>query len=289
MVTNLAANEEQSGSDLSSGESLYASVSGAGSPIILLHGLFGMGSNLGGLARALAPEFEVHQLDLLNHGRSPWQAKTSLDDLARSVANYIGSHSLKSVAVLGHSLGGKVAMQLALAWPQYVNAVAVADIAPVTYPSSHDTVFAALEAVDSARPASRAEAGEIMRELLTEPNLVPFLALSLKRDEAGAYVWRFNVKALRDNYEEFRAAPTGSAFDVPALFVYGLNSNYVDDQGIARASELFPAARFEGIADTGHWLHAEKPQQFNAAVLAFFRESLRASPHQIPKERESQQ
>ncbi|WOJ95584.1 alpha/beta fold hydrolase [Congregibacter brevis] len=288
MVTNLAANEEQSGSYLSPGEPLYASVSGAGTPIILLHGLFGMGSNLGGLARALAPEFEVHQLDLPNHGRSPWQAMTSLDDLARSIASYIESHSLKSVAVFGHSLGGKVAMQLALAWPQHVSALVVADIAPVMYPSSHDTVFAALEAVDSAKPASRAKAGEIMRELLSEPDLVPFLALSLKRDEDGTYVWRFNVKALRENYEEFRAAPAGPAFDVPALFVYGLNSSYVDDQGIAKALELFPAAKFEGIADTGHWLHAEKPRQFNAAVLDFFRESLQASPEQISKERESQ-
>lgn len=273
MVTNLAGNEEASGSDASSTANLHASVRGEGTPVVLLHGLFGMGSNLGGLARALAPEFEVHQLDLPNHGRSPWQARSNLDDLAASVGGYIQSKDLGAAALVGHSLGGKVAMQLALTQPGAVSALVVADIAPVIYPSSHDAVFAALGAVESAQPTSRSQAGEIMGKLLKEPALIPFLSLSLHRNEAGVYVWRFNVEALRENYAAFRAPPRGTPSPLPALFVYGQNSNYVDEAGMAAALGLFPGAEFAGIADTGHWLHAEKPTEFNAAVLDFLRRS----------------
>ncbi|WP_439102922.1 alpha/beta fold hydrolase [Congregibacter sp.] len=269
MVTNLAANEEQSECEASSAAGLHASVRGEGEPVVLLHGLFGMGSNLGSLARALAPSFEVHQLDLPNHGRSPWQAHSSLDDLADSIAGYIKSEDLGPVTLVGHSLGGKVAMQLALTQPEAVSALVVADIAPVIYPSSHDAVFSALAAVELAKPRSRAEAGDIMGKLLKEPALIPFLSLSLRRNEEGVYVWRFNVRALRENYSAFREPPGGAPCNRPALFVYGLNSSYVDEAGKLAALGLFPAAQFAGIADTGHWLHAEKPVEFNAAVLGF--------------------
>ncbi|WP_439108011.1 alpha/beta fold hydrolase [Congregibacter sp.] len=272
----MTANEEQFEQGRAQQEPLYATVSGAGAPVILLHGLFGMGSNLGALARALAQDFEVHQLDLLNHGRSPWQANTNLEDLALSVASYIHSNNLGQVAVVGHSLGGKVAMQLALSRPQDVAALAIADIAPVDYPASHDAVFSALTAVKAARPASRAQAREVMEEFVEEAGVVGFLALSLRRDSDGSYLWRFNVQALQDNYAYFRAPPKGLPCAAPALFIYGLDSTYVNEEAKAEAAALFPAAQFAGIADTGHWLHVEKPREFNTAVLEFLRQSLRS-------------
>lgn len=278
MVTNLADiladNKQSSGHKRASQAALHASVSGEGAPVILLHGLFGMGSNLGSLARALAGEFEVHQLDLLNHGRSSWQEHSDLNDLAVSVIEYMKSNGLVPAAVIGHSLGGKVAMQMALAWPDDVSAVVAADIAPVEYAASHDAVFSAIAAVEAARPESRSDAGEVMGEFVTEGSVVQFLALSLKREPDGSYDWRFNAAALRDNYEEFRKAPRGAPYPGAAMFVYGLESSYVDEAGMAAASRLFPKARFEGIPDTGHWLHAEKPEAFNSAVLGFLRQGV---------------
>jgi len=280
MVTNLAENKEPSEHNKAEPATLHASVSGEGLPVILLHGLFGMGSNLGGVARALATDFEVHQLDLLNHGRSYWQDESDLDDLASSVFAYVRSKGFVSVAVLGHSLGGKVAMQMALSRPDEVSALVVADIAPVEYPASHDAVFLAIAAVESARPKSRGEAAQLMQQSVSEHSVVQFLTLSLKRETDGAYVWRFNAAALRDNYEKFRKSPKGAPYQGAAMFLYGLESTYMDDIGRAAAVQLFPNAQFEGIGDTGHWLHVEKPQEFNNAVLDFLKQSLRTEDSQ---------
>ena len=248
---------------------LHAQVTGQGPPVLLLHGLFGMGSNLGGIARALAPAYEVHQLDLPNHGRSPWTASMTLSDLAAAVVAYANAQRLPALRVLGHSLGGKVAMQLALDAPARVASLVVADIAPVGYAPSHDGVFAAIEAVTRVGPKSRSEAGDCLREHLREEAVVQFLLLSLARDAAGVYQWRFNAAVLREQYGALRAAPIGNPWPGFALFIYGELSNYVDETGRGAARRLFPAARFEAIAGAGHWLHAEKPKAFNTAVLAF--------------------
>lgn len=275
MVTNLVAGKEDSKASNTLEPPLYSRVSGAGEPVILLHGLFGMGSNLGGLARAISDSFEVHQLDLPNHGRSPWQPQADLGSMAASVKRYADKEGLGSVSVVGHSLGGKVAMQFALSNPQRVTGLAVADIAPVAYAGSHDTVFEAIRAVDAERPQSRAQASDLMREFVPDHGVVSFLALSLQRDPQGAYVWRFNAQGLQDSYAEFRAPPVGPICRAQALFIYGLDSTYVDERGKAAASQLFPEAQFEGIAGTGHWLHAEKPHEFNTAVYEFLQ---RCSP-----------
>jgi esterase len=269
MVTNLDENQELSKPEEGAEQVLHAVVTGEGPPVVLLHGLFGMGSNLGAVARALADGFQVHQLDLPNHGRSSWQSTMDLASLTRAIACYIDVNVTDSAYVLGHSLGGKVAMQLALTRPALVRALVVADIAPVAYPGTHDAVFAAIAAVTAAAPASRAAAGLVMREYIEEPGVVQFLLLSLQRGPKGDYVWRFNAQGLREGYDSLRAAPTGVAYAGPALFVYGVESVYVDAVGMAAASRLFSQARFTGIEGTGHWLHAEKPGEFNAEVKKF--------------------
>ena len=257
---------------------LYASVKGSGPPLVLLHGLFGMGSNLGGVARALAERFEVHQLDLPNHGRSPWMAPVSLSAMAAPVHDYVREYCAGSARILGHSLGAKVAMQLALSHPRAVTALVVADMAPVAYPPAHEAVFAAIRAVAGAAPSSRGQAAAILREHLEEEAVLQFLLLSLKRVEDGVYRWRFNVKALAENYADLRAAPAGNPYRGDTLFVYGANSTYMPEAGRAAAKAFFPAAEFARIEDTGHWLHAEKPQAFNALVGRFLDGSREAPP-----------
>lgn len=265
----MVANSLQAGSV---GRELHAQCSGpaGGTDVLLLHGLFGMGSNLGGLARALAARYRVHQLDLPNHGRSPWQEAMSLGDLAAAVSAYAGRAAQAPFALVGHSLGGKVAMQLALDQPQQLSALVVADIAPVEYPPSHQRVFAAIEAVETAAPRSRREAVEIMASVLEEEGVRQFLALSLARSEQGDYRWRFNVEALRAGYGALRAAPAGSGpSPVPLCLIYGGTSHYVDARGRDAAGALFPDLETVEIPGVGHWLHAEAPARFNEAVLTF--------------------
>lgn len=253
---------------------LYTSVSGAGGPVVLLHGLFGMGSNLGGLARALADDFEVHQLDLPNHGRSDWCDPMDLPSLASSIAAYCEERFLDPVVLIGHSLGGKVAMQVALTYPQTVRGIVAADIAPVAYEPSHAQVFAAIAAVREKGPSSRTAAAAVMREHLNEESVVQFLLLSLRRDDAGTYRWRFNADVLYRDYDRILAAPAPGLFEGPALFVFGALSNYVTAQGREAARRLFSNAQFSAIDDTGHWLHVEKADAFNARVHAFAAETL---------------
>lgn len=265
MVTNSAA-------ALATGDGLFASVSGnaEGPAVVLLHGLFGMGSNLGLVARALGDAYCTHQVDLPNHGRSPWVDDMSLPSLAASVRAYMDSVGVDAAVILGHSLGGKVAMELALTARERVLALVVADIAPIAYRGSHDDVFAAIAAVAERGPASRREASEIMAEHVDEPGVVQFLALSLRRAEDGVYRWRLNGRALSDNYDALRAPPSDSApFNRPTVFIYGDQSSYITEAGMVAAKERFCAANFVAIPGAGHWLHAEQPELFNSTVREF--------------------
>lgn len=255
---------------------LHASVSGEGVPVLLLHGLFGMGSNLGGLARFLASGFQTHQVDLPNHGRSPWADTMGLAEMGDAIAAYAADLD-SPLVVVGHSLGGKVAMQMAIDHPERVAALVVADIAPIPYPSSHDHVFAAITDVSAREPKSRGEAGTIMSHWVKDPGVAQFLSLSLRRDSDAIYRWRFNAEGLKANYSAVREPPTGNPYHGPALFIYGENSTYVDRDAIAASRALFPGAVFESIADTGHWLHVEKPDQFNGAVKRFISDVVEGS------------
>lgn len=281
MVTNMADGKKERGAPLEavSGKPLYASQSGVkgAPPLVLLHGLFGMGSNLGALARAVNDRFEVHQIDLPNHGRSPWSNEMSIASMAVAVQAYLRDTLGGPAHFVGHSLGGKVAMQLALMQADLVSSLVVADIAPIAYRGSHDAVFAAIDAVEAAGPANRREAGEVMREYVTEEGVVQFLSLSLYRGDDGVYHWRFNARELYRNYAALRAAPRGEPYSGPALFVSGDRSPYVREDGVAAARALFPAAEFFVIEGTGHWLHAEKPAEFNARVSAFLDSSAAAA------------
>lgn len=240
-----------------------------GVPVVLLHGLFGAGDNLGVLARQLAATRRVVQVDLRNHGQSPHHGYMDLSTMAGDVVALMDTLGIAQADIVGHSLGGKVAMQIALNQPQRVRRLVIADIAPVAYGRGHDTVFAALHAVDLAALQSRSDAERMMAPFIDEPALRQFLLKSLQRGDDGGYRWRFNLAALEANYDALRAAPGGEPFAGPTLFIRGGRSDYVSAAHEPLLRRLFPHHRLETIAEAGHWVHGEQPALFNALVLQF--------------------
>ncbi|MFT4824176.1 MAG: esterase [Halioglobus sp.] len=246
---------------------IKSTVAGIGPDVVLIHGLFGMGSNLGALSRSLQDRYRVHSVDLPNHGRSDWLCPADIPSMAAALLAWMDREGLENVALIGHSLGGKVAMELTLRNPQRVNALVVADIAPVAYSASHQHEFAALTAVAEARCHSRADAQRIMEEHLDQEMVIQFLLTNLSRDDDGCYQWRFNLEGIMGGYDEIRAAIKPSKpFLSPVLFIKGGDSNYIREQHRSDILRLFPAAVLKIMPGCGHWLHVQEPRLFNSMV-----------------------
>jgi esterase len=249
---------------------IYAKRAGEGEAVILLHGLFGGGANLGLLARALQEHFLVFSPDLPNHGRSGWLPKLDLPVMADSLRQWMDAEGLSGAHLVGHSLGGKVAMQLALQCPTRVRSLIVADIAPVQYAARHDSVFTALQAVATARCTNREEAARLLGLYLQEQAVIQFLLASLQRDTDGTMHWRFDLQGIRAAYSLLLAAPAAEqAYSGPVLFIKGGESDYIQEQHWPVIQALFPAASIRMMPGCGHWLHVEKPQLFNGIVTRF--------------------
>ncbi len=249
---------------------LYVKQAGEGPAVVLLHGLFGASANLGAQARALQATYSVFSVDLPGHGRSAWIANPTLPAMAERLLHWMDGAGLSRAHFVGHSLGGKVAMELALRQPGRVSSLTVADIAPVAYQAHHNAVFAALEAVATRPCTSREEAGARMAEHLDEDSVIQFLLSSLHRDAQGYYHWRFDLSGLSAAYPALLAAPAGGrTYAGPVLFIQGGASEYIQPQFWPAVQQLFPAATIEVMAGCGHWLHAEKPVLFNSIVARF--------------------
>lgn len=252
---------------------LHSRCAGEGSSVLVLHGLFGAGNNLGALARELQANYRTCLLDLPNHGRSAWLTEPDLPAMANEVLLWMDSQALQGVHLVGHSLGGKVAMQLALAHSERVLSLVVADIAPVAYEPRHQAVFAALKSVALSQCESREEAAALMHEYLQEEGVVQFLLASLRRDEDGIMQWRFDREGLEAGYKDLLAAPNSqSTYNGPVQFIKGADSDYITKENWPAVQALFPQAEIKVMAECGHWLHAQKPQLFNTTVARFLGE-----------------
>jgi esterase len=242
---------------------------GEGPPVILLHGLFGSAANLGMVARGLAEHFSVYSLDLPNHGQSPRRDEMGYPDMAADVAAFVEGLELAPCHVLGHSMGGKVAMQLALDYPGLLAKLVVADIAPVQYPPHHDHVLAGLDAVADAAPNNRKAADALLAEFVDEAGVRAFLLKSWQRTESGDWEWLINCAAVRANYARLGQPNVGDHYDGEVLFIAGSESDYLRPEHREATQKLFPNGQVKMIEGTGHWLHAEKPALFNKLVLRF--------------------
>ena len=239
--------------------SLRAVSGGQGRDVILLHGLFGRGSNLRGIARALGPHFGVHSLDLPDHGRSPWIAAASLDAYAEEVSVWITANRIDEADVIGHSLGGKVAMQLALNHAAQVRRLVVADIAPVQYPAQHAEILAVMARVQAGHCQTRAAAEALLAEAIPEPGVRAYLLMSLTRGSVG-YEWCLNLAGLTEGYPNLRAPPSGQQqCPAPTLFLRGGKSGYITSDHLPEISRRFPHNRVQTVPDAGHWLHVDQP------------------------------
>ena len=239
-------------------------------PLVIAHGLFGSARNWGAIARRLAADRQVVAVDLRNHGDSPWSAVNDYPAMAADLARTI--EGLGGIAdLLGHSMGGKAAMALALSEPARLRRLIVADMAPVAYDRSQLPYVEAMQAVDLARVARRSDVDAALAPAVPEPAIRTFLAQSVALGEDGAS-WKLNLPVLGAEMPKIMGWPDlAGRFDGPALFLTGGESDYVRPEALPRIRALFPAARIEAIPGAGHWLHADAPAAFIAAVQDFLR------------------
>ncbi|GEA10794.1 alpha/beta fold hydrolase [Alteromonas sp. KUL49] len=235
--------------------------------LVLIHGLFGNADNLAVVKRHFATQYNIVSVDLPDHGQSDWSNEFTLDDAAIKLKSLLDTLSISRCAILGHSLGGKVAMLFSLTHPDNVTKLIVADIAPVNYTHRHQAVFDGLTAVTLESLESRKHADQLMSQHIVEPGVRQFLLKSLYQDENKAWRWRFNLHGLIESYPNIISWPDISlSTQCPTLFIKGNDSDYILPEHRSSIAKHFPKAKAHVIEGTGHWLHAEKPAAFNRIV-----------------------
>jgi esterase len=250
---------------------LAAAEFGAGPPVLILHGLFGSGTNWHTLAQRLAARRHVFALDLRNHGASPWAERMDYEAMADDVAAFIAARGLGTAALVGHSMGGKAAMVLALTAPHLVERLVVVDIAPVAHPPLHAVEVEAMRVLDLRGVSRRGEADALLRPRIPDDAVRRFLLQNLVSGPDGLR-WRLNLAAIAAamaTLSGFPALSAGAAYRGPALLVRGERSDYAGDRDLPAFRKLFPTLQCVTIADAGHWIHAERPEEFLAAVTPF--------------------
>lgn len=234
-------------------------------PIILIHGLFGNLDNLGVLARDLHQDHDVIQVDLRDHGLSPRSPTVNYPCMAQDVLELMDNLRIEKAIIIGHSMGGKVAMAMTPIAPERIEKLVAIDIAPISYQvRRHETIFAALNAVSAAGVTQRQEAAQLMREFIKEDGVIQFLLKSFHNGE-----WRFNVPALWDQYGNIVGWQPIPPSSHPILFIRGELSPYIQDSYRDEIARQFPQARAHVVAGTGHWVHAEKPDSVLRAIHRF--------------------
>ncbi|WP_397364779.1 alpha/beta fold hydrolase [Olleya sp. R77988] len=249
---------------------LHSKIIGQGQPFVILHGFLGMSDNWKTLGNKFSEHFEVHLIDQRNHGRSFHDDNFYYEVLTEDLKHYFDTHNIKNAVLLGHSMGGKTAMQFATQFPELVNKLIVADISPRFYPIHHDAILAGLSSLDFETLKSRTEADKQLSNYVSDFGTRQFLLKNLYWIEKGKLALRINLAALIDNVSEVgEALPLHAKFEGDTLFLKGDKSEYIGTQDEAIIKNHFPEAKIVSIANAGHWLHAENPKDFYEEVIQF--------------------
>ncbi|WP_194851400.1 alpha/beta fold hydrolase [Nonlabens antarcticus] len=250
---------------------LHSLILGEGKPFVILHGFLGMADNWKTLGTQWSEMgFEVHLLDQRNHGRSFQTDGFDYNDMAQDVKNYCDEKGLENIILLGHSMGGKVAMRCAVLYSGLIDKLIIADIAPKAYPPHHSDIIHALQSIDLTQIDSRSDADEQLSKGIKDVGTRQFLLKSLHRKSKNEYRWRFNLPALAMAYSDVGTHdPIDTPISIPTLFIRGGNSGYILDSDRPGIEYAFAKAELQTIPNAGHWLHAEKPEEFNKLVKNF--------------------
>ena len=251
---------------------LNSIIIGEGQPLLILHGFLGMSDNWKTIGNKLAEDkkIQVHLIDQRNHGKSPHTDAHSYELMAQDVAAYCEQHALSNILLLGHSMGGKTAMLAAANYPGLIKKLVVVDIAPKYYAPHHQQILAGLTALEEANLESRQEADKVLSGFISEKPVRLFVLKNLKRKSEGTYCLKVNLESLKKNIEEIgRALPQDKIFKKPTLFIKGGNSNYITEEDEAKIKRQFPSSEIKEIANAGHWVHAEKMNDFYKVLLDF--------------------
>lgn len=248
---------------------LFFRQSGQGRPLIILHGLLGSSDNWFTLAKKFSETFQVFLVDQRNHGQSPHSDDFDYKLMTEDLEEFIYDHKLEKPNIIGHSMGGKTAMNFAVKNPDQVDKLIVVDIVPKPYIVKHDRLIDGMEAIPLASVSSRTEAENILSEYESETAVRQFLLKNLSRDGEGKFFWKVNLAVISKNIQLIGAdLQYPGSFSGPSLFIHGSRSDYhkPGDEDLIRS--MFKQAEF-AVLDTGHWVQAEKPQEFSEVVLNF--------------------
>lgn len=242
---------------------------GEGQPMVILHGLFGFSDNWQTHAKKLAEYYRIILVDLRNHGHSEWSDAFSYDLMAEDIKELFDDLGLRKVILVGHSMGGKVAMLFAQKYDEYLEKLIVVDIGVKAYPMHHQHILAGMHAIDLEKIKVRSEAEAILKEHIDSDGVRQFLLKNLYWKEKGQLAWRMNLSVLEREMENILSALPEKEVMLPTLFIRGELSNYILDEDFDHIEELFPDSDLITINGAGHWVHAEAPDEFMDAVLGF--------------------
>jgi len=248
---------------------------GQGDPLIILHGLFGTLDNWQTLAKRWAKEYTVFLVDQRNHGRSPHVDEHNYLAMAEDLNTFMEANWIHKAHILGHSMGGKTAMQFAVLYPEMVDKLIIIDIAPKEYSGGHEQIIEALNNLDVSQLQDRKTADAQLKTRIPLFGVRQFLLKNLTREKTGGYRWKMNLPALTQNYQAIlQNIDPSELFEGPALFVKGDTSPYIKEEDLPNIQTYFPNAQLETIAEAGHWVHAEQPEQLFKVVRHFLEASV---------------
>jgi esterase len=243
---------------------------GEGEPLVILHGVFGSSDNWFTVSKTLAEDHKVYLVDARNHGHSPRASEFNYDVMSQDLELFLKDHSIKDPVIIGHSMGGKTVMKFASKYPDMLKKIIVVDISPRYYKRHHDSILEGLKSIDLKQLSSRQQADEQLAKFEEDPGVRQFLLKNLYRNQDNEFDWRINLEVIDKNIDNVgEALPENTRINIPALFIKGSKSRYIKEEDEKLITKIFPNVSIETIEGAGHWVQAEKPQQFIEVVKRF--------------------